>query len=481
MGQEQGWYTLPNMSQSSVVDLQAEERQLIESIRAENPTRVDRGASPDPDLILGRIGVTYLASGRPSGYLRLFPHDFIVEEVLTDGNVVSLASRPAFETAEDQRTLWADLVKSCISGPHAMSDLQQALGLDVGKIGYAGIKDAMAVTSQRVTLRGVTKEMAEALQHERLWLRPVRYGSGALQPGDLKGNRFTIVVRSSDETAIDDIMKDISERGFINFFGPQRFGPRLISHRLGQCILQNDVEEALRLFFGEPGPFDVPLYHDVRLALRDAFGDWTKMIKIASYFPFSLRDELRVLRILERDPLKTRAALGEIKDQVNLWVYAYTSWVLNRYFSAAVEKGIELPAQTKLPLAEQGPLPEYRDMMTQDGTQNYAVSLRFYPYLQTSNKTIPTKIIPQGLVWKKFSGGWVIRFALGKGAYATSFLSHGFRLFEGLPIPEWVQLDEIDSFEIIGDGDLKFIKQRFGTVLKRRDLTVEEAEAASEG
>lgn len=457
------------MSQGLTADLQAQERRLIDAVRAQSPERVVRAIPPDPDLILGRIGVTYLSPQRPQGYLRLYPQDFIVEEILSDGNIVTLGSKPVFEEAEDRRTLWADLVKACLSGPHSFTDLQDALGLEEGRIGYSGLKDAMAITSQRVTLRGVTKETAEGLQHERMFLRPVRYGSGALQPGELQGNRFTIVIRTAADNSIDEAMQAISRDGFLNFYGPQRFGPRLVAQRLGQYILQNNVDAALRLFFGEPGVFDVPLYRDVRLALAEAYGDWDAMLEVASNFPFSFRSEIKVLEALKKDPIKTRAALAVIKDQVKMWVYAYTSLLINRQLSAYAERGEKPPDQIAIPLPEQGPLPEYRDSMIKDGTQNYLQTLRFYPYLKPGTKTIPSRIVPSNLEWKKIPQGWVVRFALGKGAYATSCLSHAFRLYEGLPVPEWVPLEGIDSFKEIGDGNLDAIHQHFGSVLARRD------------
>lgn len=477
MGQEgERVINFRHMSQGLTAELQAKERELIEAIRAENPERVERLKTPDPDLILGRIGITYLSPDRPRGYLRLFPQDFIVEEVLPDGTVIELDSMPEFETGEDQRTLWVDLVKASISGPHAMTDLQDALGLEDGKIGYAGFKDSIAVTSQRLTLRGVTKEAVEAVKHERLFLRPVKYGSGALQPGDLKGNRFTIMVRSSAESSPDSALEEIQQNGFVNFFGPQRFGPRLLSHRLGQHILQNDIDGLLRAYFGEPGPFDIPLFRDVRLAMAETFGEWREMLEVAQNFPFTLRDEIKVLKALANDPLKTRVALSLVKDQVKLWVYAYTSWLINRRFSTMMLAGGGMPAQINLPLSENGPLPEYRELMAQDGTSRYADSLRFYPYLQTSSKTIPSRMLPEGLVWKQTPQGWVVRFSLGKGAYATSCLSHAFRLHENLPIPEWAPLEDIDSLREIGDGNLDAVRARFGSVLARRDKRGEEGE-----
>lgn len=460
-------------------DLQEMERELIARVRAANPDRVTRERSPDPDFIMGRIGVTYLPSNRPEGYLRLYAQDFLVEEILTDGTLVPLMSTASFQNSEDQRTLWIDLIKAGISGPHAVTDLCSGLGADPTQIGYAGIKDSIAITSQRMSLRGISKEAVDAFHHERLLLRPIRYGSGALQPGDLAGNRFTILVRSSSMDSIDAQLNVIQRRGFYNIFGPQRFGPRLISHRLGQVILKQDIEKALRMYFGEPGPFDVPLFRDVRKALGESFGNWKDMLDVASNFPFTLRDEIRVLEELVQSPQKTRAALSIIKDQVKLWVYAYGSWLMNRHLSACVESGTEPPAELRLPLTPTGALSEYRAMMEQDGTLSYRDALQQYPYIPTSTKSIPSMVLPSGMTATKIPQGWIVRFSLGRGAYATSCLSHIFRFYEGVPVPSWVPDGVVDPLQEMGEGNLEELQKRFAHVLVRRD-TIQQAEGSSD-
>ena len=468
------------MKESASQALLKAEQETVSAIRSTHPERLDRPAPTDPEKILGEIGVTFLSPRRPSGYIRLFPQDFIVEEVLLDGTVVPIVSSEKFKDSEDCRTLWADLIKVALPWPHAQADLLESLDVEGGKIGHAGIKDAFAVTSQRLSLRGVKKEHAEALSHPHLMLRPVKHGSGALQPGDLAGNRFTIFVRGDANANIEPFMKNIASRGFVNYYGPQRFGTRIISHRLGQKILQNDIGGALRVYFGEPGPFDVPLYRDLRLSLGEAYGDWETMLRLARHFPFTLRDEITVLEALERDPLKTRAAISLIKDQVKMWVYAYASWLVNRHFSRIAEVGGEMPETLPLPFSPRGPLPEYRELMAYDRTDNYLETMKLYPYLQAADRSIQSLIVPEAFQWRAVPEGWVVRFVLPKGAYATSYLSHIFQVHEGMPIPEWVKLEEVDSFNALGEGSMEEIKNRFAKVMVRRDLRNEENKGEDE-
>lgn len=461
-------------------DFQAAENQLIEAIRVEHPERVERQDMPDPDDLLKRIGVTFLDRKRPRGYLRLYPHDFNVEEIGLDGVRVPLiptdVSKDVGEVVQDRRTLWADLIKVNIPAPAAFRDLQKILALSDRQIGYAGIKDAVALTAQRLSLRGVTKEQVENFSHPRMLLRFVRYGNGALQPGSLKGNRFTIVVRSDADASLDQSLGDLQQSGFLNFFGTQRFGSRTLSHELGKLALRGDMEALLRTYFGKPGPFDVPIYRDVRLAMDEVYGDWAAMKKIASHFPFTFHDELLVLDELERRQSPSKA-LGVIHDQVRLWMYAYASWLANQRLSLWREQNAALPEEMTMPLSPKGLLPEYKTMMERDGTAEYLQALKVFPFISCVHRTMPVCMMPKNLEWKRIPQGWIIRFSLGKGAYATSCLSHAFRLYEGLPLPTWVPTEDVDPFTALGDASLDPFRQRFADALQRRDARAETNEA----
>lgn len=453
-------------------DLFQQEQGLLQSIREKYPEMLERKTPIDPADVLARIGVTYLPTDRLPGYLRLYPQDFLVEEILESGEVVRIAQERPFQDGADRRTLWVDVIKANIAGPHALSDLQNILGITAEQIGYSGVKDAVAVTAQRMTLRGITVEQARAIRHEQMWLRPVAYGNGALRPGALKGNQFTIYVRTpaGDDSITQQRLDTLVKEGFLNFYGPQRFGPRIISHRLGRSLLRGNADEAIRLFCGDPGPYDVPLYRNIRSAVGNVFGDWKAMKEQAKRLPFSLRDEMTVLSALEQNPHRSRAALSMIKDQVKFWFAAYASWLINRYLSDMAAGKKPIKTVLPLPLASNGPLPEYADYMEADGTTNYHhIFEQFSFFPPTDGKTIPVRLFPEKIQSKRMQDGWILRFQLHKGAYATSCLSHAFCLYEGLPMPEWAGGEAIDTLAALNDGTLAPIIERFNSVLTRRD------------
>lgn len=457
----------------STSDLKAQEAELIARMTADDPSRAEPPPPLDPDVVLERIGVTGTRATRPRGFLKLFPQDFLVEEVLKDGSVVSLLREQSFIPGMADETLWADLVKANIAGPHAVADLEKILQAEPEAIGWAGFKDAVAVTGQRLSLQGMTVEQIQSFRHDRLWLRPVFYRKGKTWMGELSGNRFTLLVRTDageeERETVNRHLVEIQKRGFINFYGPQRFGPRLISHQLGQALLRNDVDGALKMYLTVSGPYDSPLIGEVRQALAEKFGDWEAMWQIAQHFPHTLFYEGRILEALCHEPENGRGALLVWKDEVRMWIYAYASWLVNRHLSQSRAAG-RMPVKAPLPLSHGRPLPEYRAMMETDGTLEFAAALKSYTHIKIVRGSVSASVFAQDLSWQWVPEGCVLRFLLPKGAYATSLLGDVFRLFESSSIPSWVPLLERDLFSDMGEGSMDVLKKHFPTALVRRDL-----------
>ncbi|WDS37246.1 tRNA pseudouridine(13) synthase TruD [Pseudoxanthomonas sp.] len=121
--------------------------------------------------------------------------------------------------------------------------LAQWAGIGEVGIGYAGMKDRHAVTTQRFSVhlpKRVAPELA-TLAGEQLEVVDSTWHNRKLPRGALAGNRFTLVLRQvqGDQAAIDARLRDIAARGLPNWFGEQRFG------RGG-----NNVNQALAMFEG---------------------------------------------------------------------------------------------------------------------------------------------------------------------------------------------------------------------------------------
>ena len=111
------------------------------------------------------------------------------------------------------------------------AELARQAGVRPFEVGYAGLKDRQAVTTQWFTVparRGGVQEWAgrsgegyeviEAHRHAR-----------KLPRGALAGNQFTLVLRgfTGSREALERRVAEIGREGVPNYFGPQRFGREL--------------------------------------------------------------------------------------------------------------------------------------------------------------------------------------------------------------------------------------------------------------
>jgi tRNA pseudouridine13 synthase len=113
-------------------------------------------------------------------------------------------------------------------------------------LGYAGTKDRRAITTQRMSAHRTKPARLAALNKIAnpmgIWLGDFTCHATGVKLGDLSGNRFTITLRevplTTDLAAIEKAMGSLRERGFINYYGMQRFGTSLVStHSVGALLL----------------------------------------------------------------------------------------------------------------------------------------------------------------------------------------------------------------------------------------------------
>ncbi len=149
------------------------------------------------------------------GVIRDSPEDFVVEEVplyLPDGTGSHL-----YLLVEKRSLTTRDLVSTLVRE-----------GVSEQSIGVAGLKDKHAVTTQWLSLPKRDADAAAALGG----MAGVRvldrsYHRNKLGIGHLRGNRFRVTLRRTDERAAasaEAALDALAARGAPNWFGPQRFG-----------------------------------------------------------------------------------------------------------------------------------------------------------------------------------------------------------------------------------------------------------------
>lgn len=187
--------------------------------------------SHSPQSHLASLAYAYqppIASAR----LRCGADDFQVQENLSfqpsgSGNHVYLYIRKRFLTTEE---LSRKIAKLAQVGSH--------------EIGYAGLKDRNAVTSQwfSVDVSGKLQPDWKQLESDRITIISVTRHERKLKQGAIDSNAFRLTLRSvcGDEGRLNERLLLMKTRGVPNYFAEQRFG-----------IDENNLTAARQLFAGE--------------------------------------------------------------------------------------------------------------------------------------------------------------------------------------------------------------------------------------
>ncbi len=153
--------------------------------------------------------------------------------------------------------LYLRLEKSGVPTLEAVRAVARLVGVDEKDIGYAGLKDAHAVTLQWMSVlapgSSAERKLVSPRLPEGLRITEVKRGRAKLRRGELLGNRFEIRIRGVSPGAADrahETLATLAERGVPNAFGEQRFGVRGNSAELGRALVLEDWSGAVAHLLG---------------------------------------------------------------------------------------------------------------------------------------------------------------------------------------------------------------------------------------
>ena len=150
------------------------------------------------------------------GRIKQLPDDFVVEEELAfpfsgEGEHVYLQIRKT-----SQNTMWAAGL------------LAKHFSVKERDIGYAGLKDRHAITTQWMSLpaKFATDEKIKSFACPDIDIIDVQRHTGKLRKGAIKNNRFKIIVRNIkiNDAELKQRLESIIQTGVPNYFDEQRFG-----------------------------------------------------------------------------------------------------------------------------------------------------------------------------------------------------------------------------------------------------------------
>lgn len=456
------------------------ERVLFEAERQRVPHLFNREPMVDTEKFLKLIGIEGIDAG-PIGYVKLMPQDFIVEEISPNELLHTVDTGPLFDSnLGDGPTIYADLVKIGISTLDAKEQLAEIFDIDQKYIGFAGIKDRLALTAQPISIRDVFDiEKFQNINADNFFLKNIHRGKGVIDNGNLWGNRFIITLRTQELFSKERMEKinrkvaEIKQDGFWNFFHFQRFGtPRLISHLLGLLLVKNQYQEAVKTFLTFTAPRELPYFKNIRQEIEKMWGNWSEIKKKIENFPYHFHLELKLINHLIENPDDFLGALHTIPDQIRLWTYAYDCFLFNRKLSELIRQGevpLKLPLITSFNPHDWEP---YQKFLEADEVKLPSRSYKDFPFIRIQSRAWPTiqKIKIHEVVFQERLA--VFAFSLPKGSYATTFLMNFFTLSSGLPIVPGVTTEKIDAKSVVNLGSLTEVLERFKTVLEKREQDI---------
>jgi len=108
-----------------------------------------------------------------------------------------------------------------------VSVFAEFLNIPAQKIGYAGLKDKHATTTQYISVDVRHEKTLKKFKHPKIKILKTTKHDKSLQMGDLKANRFCINLHFVDDIEagrIEKTARKIAKEGLPNYFGYQRFG-----------------------------------------------------------------------------------------------------------------------------------------------------------------------------------------------------------------------------------------------------------------
>ena len=320
------------------------------------------------------------------GTLKQTPEHFVVEEI------------PLYEPSGEGDHLYVNLTRRGWNTRDVVLALARVFGLAADDIGFAGLKDRQALTTQTFSLLRVPTEDAAIritgeLPFQVNWVSRHR---NKLRTGHLLGNRFAIFIAGASPDALPRaaaVAAALHTCGIPNFFGAQRFGQDGDNAARGRDVLlgRGPRQRWLRRFL--ISAFQSELFNHY-LAQRISLGAFDHLLA-GDVAKKHATGGLFVVEDLERE--QPRFAAGEI---------SFTGPLFGTKMKAAADAAAALEAE----ILAQADLPAQAFKKADvDGGRRLGRLLLDHIEIEASDLGAD-------------NGGLWLRFTLPKGAYATIVL-----------------------------------------------------------
>ncbi|MDX2148398.1 MAG: tRNA pseudouridine(13) synthase TruD [Planctomycetota bacterium] len=274
--------------------------------------------TPSPDIDPHCHPARFLSAAIPGigGVIKQRPEDFLVDET------------PLYEPSGSGEHIYLFVQKRDLSTLEMVRHLASHFGVRQSAIGYAGLKDKCAITRQVVSVHAPGKKIEDfpSIKHDRIAVLWADYHANKLRRGHLKGNRFSIRVRSvglQAALAAHRVLQLLARLGVPNRIGPQRFGSQLNNHLVGAALVRMDYPAACDALLS-PHPLSPESHADARRLYTER-----KFQDAFAAMPRSAATERDVLSGLAKGETPERAWRRADSVAAGFFVTAFQSAVFN--------------------------------------------------------------------------------------------------------------------------------------------------------
>jgi tRNA pseudouridine13 synthase len=379
------------------------------------------------------------------GTIKGTPEDFLVEEIA------------AYQPSGQGEHCYATIEKRGIATLEALRRISKALGVQERDIGYAGMKDAVGVTRQTISIPRVAPEKVLALQIPGVSVLSAVLHGNKLRLGHLKGNRFVIRVRGVVPEAAaraGEAIAVLEKRGVPNRFGSQRYGVQGNSHRIGAAVLRGDFKDAVDTLIGDPAAVSDERWRHAIEAYRRG-----EIAESLALFPGHFRVERELLGRLVQRPDAFDRAFNSVQPRMKrLYLSAFQSSLFDRVLESRLDRleeiaegdiafkhengacflvqdaAAELGRAQGFEISATGPMfgctmmePEGAqqelERATLEGEGLTPASFNLPGALRMEGERRPLRVQLAGAAVAEQDGDLVVSFSLPRGSYATCVMS----------------------------------------------------------
>jgi tRNA pseudouridine13 synthase len=203
--------------------------------------------------------------------------DFIVREITKTGEILTNSSEDEWISSYQDPDIYTTFIlqKNNKDTFEALNLLSRALKVPTSKFSYSGLKDKRSISFQKIAIKGDYGEDLLNLRIPDISISNIQYSSKSIRIGSNKGNNFEITIRDIEKKAdfkerASKILDHISQYGFLNYYGLQRFGTfRPNSHLIGLHLLKGSFKKVFDEFVLQLYSSESKHSQKVRKVLKD--------------------------------------------------------------------------------------------------------------------------------------------------------------------------------------------------------------------